>query len=137
VVSNSYVQYDPDAAEWAAGSEATYGRIAEAVDSPVVIFGDNPSSPVEVPVCLSANLDDAAACDTSRDEAAMPDVVAAEFTAAQKYAFTFVDTTDWFCTDDTCPSIVGNILVLRDETHITAPMALYLQPLVDAALGAA
>lgn len=137
VVSNSYVQYGSDAAEWAAGSDATYGRIAEAVDSPVVVFGDNPASPVEVPVCLSAHLDDASACDVSREEATRPDLVAAEFSAAQNYAFTFVDTTEWFCTDDNCPAIVGNILVLRDETHITAPMALYLQPLVDAALSAA
>ena len=137
VVANSYGQYGSDAAEWAVGTDATYGRIAEAVDAPVVVFGDNPASPVEVPVCLSANLDDSSACDTPRAEATQPDLVAAEFTAAQTYAFTFVDTTDWFCADDNCPAIVGNILVLRDESHITAPMALYLQPLVDAVLGAA
>ncbi len=137
VVSNSYVQYDSDAEEWAAGSDATYGRIADAVDAPVVVFGDNPASPVEVPVCLSGNLDDASACDVSRDEATRRDLIAAEYAAAQAHSFTFVDTTEWFCTDDNCPVIVGNILVLRDETHITAPMALYLQPLVDAAIAAA
>ena len=46
----------------------------------------------------------------------------------------FVDTTDWFCTDDTCPAVLGNLLVMRDETHITAPMAEFLRPLLEAAL---
>lgn len=39
-----------------------------------------------------------------------------------------VDTSDWFCTDDVCPTIVGNIFVYRDRNHLSEP---YLQTLVD------
>jgi hypothetical protein len=33
-----------------------------------------------------------------------------------------------------CPVVVGDLLVLRDETHLTPPMAEFLTPLLDAAL---
>ena len=105
-----------------------------ATDGPIVVLGDNPANAEEVPVCLSAHLDDASECSMTREDAVRPDFISAEFTAAQQNDMTFVDTTDWFCTADTCPAIVGNILVLRDETHITIPMAEFLSPFVAAAL---
>jgi len=134
VVSNSYTQYGSEGAEWAAGSDTTYGRLAEATDSPILVIGDNPGSPVEVPVCLSGHLDDASACNTSRADAVNAELLSAEVVAARSHGLGFVDTTDWFCTDDTCPAIVGNLLVLRDETHLTVPMAMFLEPLVAAAI---
>ena len=54
--------------------------------------------------------------------------------AARNHGVTFVDTTDWFCTDDVCPVVLGDLLVMRDETHITAPMAEFLRPLLEAAI---
>ena len=53
---------------------------------------------------------------------------------ARSHGATFVDTTDWFCTPESCPVVVGNLLVIRDETHITAPMAEFLGPLLEATL---
>jgi peptidoglycan/LPS O-acetylase OafA/YrhL len=137
IVSNSYTQYGGDGAEWNEGSDTTFARLADATDNPILVIGDNPGSPVEVPTCLSDHLDDASACNTPRDEAVRPEQLSAEVAAARTHGLKFVDTTDWFCTDDTCPSIVGNILVLRDETHITIPMAMFLQPLVAAAIAGA
>jgi hypothetical protein len=62
------------------------------------------------------------------------DRIRGELAAADAHGATFVDTTDWFCTPDSCPAVVGDLLVLRDETHITPPMAEFLTPLLDAAL---
>jgi len=133
VVSNSYTHVDADADEWAAGAEATIGRLAEVSDD-VVLIGDNPFSSEDPPDCLSAHLTDASECATGRGEAVRADRISAEVTAARAHGVTFVDTTDWFCTQQVCPPIVGNVLVMRDETHITVPMARFLQPLLAAAL---
>ena len=136
VVANSYTQYPADADEWAAGADETIGRLADA--SPhVVVIGDNPASTVDPPACLSGHLDDTSACATARDDAIRPDRISAEVAAARAHGVRFVDTTDWFCTATTCPTVVGNVLVMRDETHVTVAMAELLEPLLDAAVAPA
>ena len=136
VVGNSYTQYPADAGEWVDGTEATIERLAE-VSSNIVLIGDNPASTQDPPDCLSEHLDDASECATARADAILPERMSAEVAAARNHGVTFVDTTDWFCTDDTCPVVLGNLLVMRDETHITAPMAEFLGPLLEAAIAGA
>jgi len=41
---------------------------------------------------------------------------------------------NWFCTDTVCPTIVGNLLVYRDDNHITGSYAIFVAPLLDAAI---
>jgi len=36
---------------------------------------------------------------------------------------TFVDMTDYLCTAERCEVVVGNVLVYRDQHHITATYA--------------
>jgi peptidoglycan/LPS O-acetylase OafA/YrhL len=133
VVGNSYTQYPADADEWVEGTDATVERLAE-VSPNIVLIGDNPASTQDPPACLSEHLDDASECATSRADAILPERISAEVAAARNHGVTFVDTTDWFCTDDVCPVVLGNLLVMRDETHITAPMAEFLRPLLEAAI---
>jgi len=133
VAANSYTQYPSDATEWAAGTEATVTRLA-AASANVVLIGDNPASVEDPPACLSSHLEDASACATSRDDAVLPERISAEVVATRNHDVTFVDTTDWFCTDEVCPPVIGNVLVMRDETHITVPMAEFLFRLVEAAV---
>ena len=133
VVGNAYTQYPAEAEEWAEGTVTSVERIVD-ISSNVVLIGDNPAWVVDVPECLSANLDDASECAISRDDAVRADRISAEVVAARDNDVTFVDTTDWFCTDDSCPPIVGNVLVMRDETHVTVPMAEFLKPVLEAAL---
>jgi hypothetical protein len=136
VAANSYTQYTDDAATWAAGAAATFARLAE-VSSNVVVIGDSPVSAQDPPACLSQHVDDVTACADDRASAVRPDRIAGEYAAARAHGFTFVDTSDWFCTPTSCPPVVGDILVRRDETHITAAMAEFLRPLVEAAISPA
>ena len=39
-----------------------------------------------------------------------------------------VDMNDAICGKDSCPAVVGNIVVLRDNHHLTATYALALAP---------
>ena len=70
----------------------------------------------------------------ARADAVRPERISGEVAAARAHGATFVDTTDWFCTPTSCPAVIGDLLVLRDETHLTPPMAEFLAPLLDAAL---
>jgi len=38
----------------------------------------------------------------------------------------YFDVTSWLCTATTCPPIVGNLLVYRDDNHITTKYSLWL-----------
>ena len=133
VVSNSYTQYGHDAATWGAGADATMARLA-AVAPHVVVVGDTPVSDADPPACLSGHRDDVTACATPRADAVRPDRISGEVLAARAHGATFVDVSDWFCTPTTCPVVIGDLLVLRDETHLTPPMAEFTMPLLDAAL---
>ena len=46
----------------------------------------------------------------------------------------FVPTADWLCASDACPVVVGDVLVYRDDNHITATAASWLAPFVEAAM---
>jgi hypothetical protein len=55
---------------------------------------------------------------------------------AQKYAALMIPTTDWLCTPEGCPVIVGDILMYRDWNHLSTVAVTFLVPYVDEMLGA-
>jgi len=62
------------------------------------------------------------------------DRLAVERAAAKQVGAAFVDPTDWFCTADRCPVMIGDILIYRDATHITTIASSWFRPLLDASL---
>jgi peptidoglycan/LPS O-acetylase OafA/YrhL len=107
--------------------------------SRVMVMGSVPSPPDEIPVCLSANLNRMAACDFPpaghRISGGGLDGVdlagaSAEAAAVRQAGGSYVDVVPWFCTSSTCPVVVDNLLVYRDNSHITVTYADYLAPLV-------
>ncbi|HLH46328.1 MAG TPA: SGNH hydrolase domain-containing protein, partial [Acidimicrobiales bacterium] len=110
----------------------------------VLVMGSAPSPPDVIPDCLSAHLDDVAACDFSRVghrigggglDGVLP--AADEEAAARAAGASYVDVTPWFCTSQHCVAVVDNLLVYRDNSHITVPYATYLAPLVGDEMSAA
>jgi peptidoglycan/LPS O-acetylase OafA/YrhL len=47
---------------------------------------------------------------------------------------TVIDTSAWFCVDGQCPVVVGDLLVYRDNHHMTTPYATSLAEVLGAAL---
>ena len=47
-----------------------------------------------------------------------------------------VDFTDHFCSATSCPPVIGNIVVYRDNSHITTTWAKHLEPVLEAAIPA-
>ena len=58
------------------------------------------------------------------------------FAAAEQFDALFVPTSNWTCTATACPVVVGNVLMYRDDSHLTATAADLLTPYVEALVGA-
>jgi peptidoglycan/LPS O-acetylase OafA/YrhL len=105
-----------------------------ATGAQVMVFGPVPKPPFDVPGCLSANLTNATACTVPVGVGLNEGGIAAETTAVTSNGGTYVDTQPWFCTLTTCAVMVDNLLVYRDDNHITAEYASFLTPVVGPAM---
>ncbi|WP_261974867.1 SGNH hydrolase domain-containing protein, partial [Curtobacterium sp. B18] len=102
---------------------------------PVIAVRDNPVPRRDVVACVSRMTGPTdGSCDNPRSVAlAQTDSSAeamAEFTAAGGTGGV-VDLTKYYCTDTTCPAVIGGVLVYRDTSHITGTWAKSLEPYID------
>ncbi|MHA7276809.1 acyltransferase family protein [Arthrobacter sp. Hz1] len=103
--------------QWEAGLGSTLSALPES--SRALVLADTPRHPASPLSCLSQHTEDANACDLLRAEGLDNEIVAIEKRAAAAGSnASFVDLNGYLCTE-TCPSIIGNLLVYRDEHHIT------------------
>jgi len=85
-----------------------------------------------VPDCLAANPEDRMSCAVPRDEA-LPGSALVE--AAQEHeSVRLLDLDEQFCDTTTCYPVVGDLIVYRDYSHLSAEYSLALSPLLGAAL---
>ena len=123
---------DPDTV-WQEGIDLTVSKV-RPLTTHLLLLGDSPTPKEDIPSCLAGNLSNVAQCMDSRDGAVRPARLAGERDVARKYDADFVPTSDWLCTDAACPVIVGNVLMYRDNSHITATAAELLSPYLEAAV---
>ena len=105
----------------------------------IVVVADNPGVTQQSLECVnrigfSVENDD---CVTSLDDAFH---LGDPLIAAQKKVkgASLVDLTDFYCTDDSCPMVIGNVIVYRDDVaHLTATFSRSLKPYLFAAIDAA
>ncbi|HTT89099.1 MAG TPA: acyltransferase family protein [Acidimicrobiales bacterium] len=127
-----------DGPMWLAGLAHTV-RVLRSSGARVMVLGPVESPDWVVPDCLSAHLYDVPACNvTPRETHAGPGLVGydnagqiAERDAVVSAGGAFVDVKPWFCAETTCPVIVDNLLVFRDNSHITVQYADFLAPLIS------
>jgi peptidoglycan/LPS O-acetylase OafA/YrhL len=114
-----------------AGYEATLRRIDRAGLRTAVIR-DTPASASDVPSCVSEDLQDLPACAFRRvrDPNKEFDVRAAEKSPGAHV----IDLTAEICPGDLCRAVIGNALVYRDKSHLTATFARTLSPWIEAGL---
>jgi hypothetical protein len=127
-----------DGPAWLAGLSQLIATI-RAGGARVLVIGPVPSPDQDIPDCVSAHLDHIAACNVARgygrdgiglvgyDTAGL----VREAVTVRRAKGHFVDVAPWFCDATTCPVVVDNLLVYRDNSHITVPYASYLAPLID------
>jgi hypothetical protein len=124
-----------DGTAWMQGLSSMMTTL-RATGAQVVLMGDVPYPQTGlVPDCLSAHLTDAVACTMPKQYPYYnPSGVGQEEAVAAAAGAGYINTQPWFCFDLTCTVIVDNLLVYRDDNHITATYASWLTPVIGADL---
>lgn len=110
----------------------SWGRLADA-GTQVIAIEDNPRLTEEATACVVEASREAladGACDVPRETAlASPDMVA-EAARRSGGSVPLVEMTDMFCTDELCPATIGNVIVYRDQHHLTGTYILSMTPYI-------
>jgi peptidoglycan/LPS O-acetylase OafA/YrhL len=119
-------------AEWRKGTRRTLQALS-ALGLKVIYVRDNPFPPFDVPKCLERMARNTwyppGSCEIKRQLAVDPAIFEAEKSGATGISgIHFVDLTEKFCTGEICPAIQQNILVYRDDNHLTGGYAETLTP---------
>jgi peptidoglycan/LPS O-acetylase OafA/YrhL len=99
---------------------------------PVIAVRDNPVPAARVVTCVAEMTGPTTtACDQTRTAGTAP--FDGQERAAERIGrrAQVIDLTDLYCTDTTCPAVIGGVLVYRDKTHITNTFAKTLQPFLQ------
>jgi peptidoglycan/LPS O-acetylase OafA/YrhL len=91
----------------------------------VVVIGDPPAVVVHPGRCLSERDASLKTCLSKEDKVSLVFIDALR-QAAHNKDVEFVETGDWFCADELCPSVVGDYIAHRDRTHVSESYAGYL-----------
>jgi peptidoglycan/LPS O-acetylase OafA/YrhL len=121
---------------WDTGLAATV-RIIRGYGIPVMVIGPTPKPPSDVPNCLSGHLHDVAACDFPRAAGVNAAGAGAERQAVLAAGGSYLEVAPWICGPSTCVVVVGNLLVYRDDNHLTTSYTQWLRPVLQPAIDAA
>jgi len=140
IILTGYHYLAPDGAGdgdelWREGLTTTMNALGDLA-SRVLILGDTPTQGVDVAECLAQSLTAVSICVSPRSYAVRDDRLQVEREVAAEFGAATADVSDWLCTPDVCPVILGNMLVYRDRNHITTAAAEFLAPLMDETLSA-
>jgi peptidoglycan/LPS O-acetylase OafA/YrhL len=139
----AYTAYGPDGEELSGeanaealqnGYEKTLRRIQAAGPSTVVIR-DTPASSADVPSCVSEDLQHLESCAFPRPQEPNRDFD--ERAAAAIPNSHLIDLTAEICPSELCRAVIGNALVYRDKSHLTATFARTLMPWIATGLAEA
>ena len=119
--------------DWREGLQGTINELRRIGAEPV-LFADTPYPGRDVPTCLSSHINEVQTCTLAVSESFREDIVEVRTDLSVENNVALLQTRDWFCTRTVCPTIVGNILVYRDDNHITTTYAEFLAPLLASTL---
>jgi peptidoglycan/LPS O-acetylase OafA/YrhL len=119
--------------DWREGLQTTIDDIRRLGAEPV-LFADTPYPGRDVPTCLSSNINRVPNCALPVNRSFREDIVEVRADLSRVNNVPLLQIQDWFCTKNVCPPIVGNILVYRDDNHITTTYAEFLAPLMGSTL---
>ncbi|MFO1470698.1 MAG: acyltransferase family protein [Turneriella sp.] len=107
-------------------------RVAVIRDNPLMRGG--PLGWMSPPSCVYQHSKTPADCDNPRKKS-LEDLVDLMVTTAQQMQnVPIIDLSDYFCDKQNCRAVIGNILVYRDNHHITDAFGVTLAPYIDKAV---
>ncbi|WP_305786093.1 acyltransferase family protein [Symbioplanes lichenis] len=118
---------------WAAGWQRSFDRLRTPGAS-LVLLQDTNWPRGEAPECAATNPENLTACNRPLNKSIVePNRRKLVAAAARADGIRVVDPTPWLCTT-TCPIVIGNTLVFKDNSHLTETYSKALAPLMGAAL---
>jgi hypothetical protein len=119
---------------WREGLGSTLDAVAPHAGR-VIVIGDM-AYPAQPGIdCLTEHEGDASACNTPVEDAVLADHNQVEQETAQAHEAQYVDIIPWFCTQETCPAVIGNLTVHRDAMHINENYVVFLSSALAEATG--
>jgi peptidoglycan/LPS O-acetylase OafA/YrhL len=95
-----------------------------------IVIADTPYFEREVPGCLAENRSRIDRCAPGDASAELQDVEARIRAIIEDLDVGFVEPRRWLCVEGYCPPIVGNLLVYRDQSHLSAAFVEWLTPVI-------
>lgn len=121
--------------------DAVAGAIAELQaelgDLPVVWIADTPVHLWVPAECAAENVNDISRCVTRRDIAIEAPIEERLRHAVEANGWRWLDLSDYLCDDHVCGIILGDVLMYRDDDHLSATFAHELSPVLTAHILAA
>lgn len=120
--------------QWGLGLGRTLDALAVS-GTKLLVISDTPKSIGEsIPLCVSAHQQDISRCGNSRSEAVLEERLAVLAETAPLHHATYVDTSNWFCTETFCPAVINSIVVYSDDSHLTDSFVRYRSPQIAQAI---
>jgi peptidoglycan/LPS O-acetylase OafA/YrhL len=120
---------------YADATVATVRTLQRTTAAKIVYLEDTPYPGYNVAECVAAHLDDVKACNLPLSKAYSQARHQAVNRALQKLGgVTLVNPEDWICADNKCPAVVGNLLVFRDQSHLSVEFSRWLSPVIASLL---
>ncbi|MFZ9766968.1 MAG: acyltransferase family protein [Candidatus Limnocylindrus sp.] len=98
---------------------AALGEMVARLPGTTAILVDTPDPGRDVPACLSKHPSDIRACLFTQDDADNREIGVAERVAAEASGATLIDLTSEICAAWPCSPIAKNVVIYRDEDHMT------------------
>jgi peptidoglycan/LPS O-acetylase OafA/YrhL len=92
----------------------------------VIVIGDMAYPDQPGIDCLTENEGNASACNTPPKDAVLATHNQVEQQTAEAHGAEYIDIIPWFCTQQTCPAVIGGLTVHRDALHINENYAVFL-----------
>jgi peptidoglycan/LPS O-acetylase OafA/YrhL len=117
--------------QWTDDTLRTLAALRSASHARIVLIQDDPVPAYDMPSCVAQHVDSLNACTFPVSKAySYPSRHRALAAGVKAAGFEVVDPRPWICTATTCPAVVGNLLVYRDDTHLTNTFSGWLAPMV-------
>jgi peptidoglycan/LPS O-acetylase OafA/YrhL len=115
---------------WQNGVAAIF-KFLHSRASHVLFLSDTPTLQQWAPDCVSGHLSNVRPCMTKRSASVRyPSVKTQELALARRQHIQSLDPAPWFCTPTVCPVIVGNIIMYRDNAHMTPQWSDFIAPVL-------
>ncbi len=116
--------------EWRAALVETVSTL-QAAGKRVMLLGDTPFTHFAPDECIADHARSLTRCNLARPTHVVEREIQLEREVAAEVGVEYYDTNPWFCADDVCPIVVGNMAVYLDSHHINRTYGLFLTPYME------